>query len=169
MKKNITFFFIIILFACGNNVLGEKYVIPEEAPLFSIEIPDDWTVEIEEGMFHAKPADGSISMRIWALENSVLIDETLAAVLKKRLSENFKNFETEEPYEIEMNGMNVMFMEGMGVFEEEDGTGSEMRVSSAMFSPDNKTVFILLYFGVPEAEEAHAQTLEEILTSLQAE
>ena len=169
MKKSLTFLFVIVLLANGNSTPGEKYVFPEQTPAFSIEIPEDWTVEIEEEMFHAKPADGSLSLRIWALKSNVAIDLTLVEVLKKRLSENFKDFETEEPYEIEINGMNVMFVEGFGVYEEEGGESGEMQVSAAMFSPQGDKVFVLLYFGIPEAEVAHAQALEEILTSLQAE
>jgi hypothetical protein len=50
-----------------------------------------------------------------------------------------------------------------------DEDGNKVSVSVALFSPDEKQIFIMLYFGTPEAENTHEDELVGILKSINEE
>ena len=64
-----------------------------------------------------------------------------------------------------VNEIEFMTCDGTGI----DNEGDKVNVSVALFSPDEKQIFILLYYGTPEAEDAHEDELIGIIKSINGE
>jgi len=163
MNKLIALLTIIVLLLSTNFLLADEYSYPGENPVFSITFPDNWKVETDEELLHATPKDESLYVGLWALGDVDDIDAALE-VIDEVVEEFVKDLETEEPDEMEINGIEITFVDGVG----EDEEGEQVEASVALFSPDDETVFVLFYFGYPESAEKHEEALVEILESITA-
>jgi hypothetical protein len=143
---------------------GNTIVYPEKNPIFSVTFPDDWKTETEEDIVHAYPADESIYLGIWALEDAKNLDAALDAV-DEAVASLVKNLKIDDPETMTVNEIEFMTCDGTGI----DNDGDKVNVSVALFSPDEKQIFILLYYGTPEAEDAHEDELVGIVKSINGE
>jgi len=161
MKRMILFVTIVALFTLTTGATSSTYVYPEKASVFSITFPDEWQVESEEALLHASPADESIYFGVWALMEADSLDAALKA-LDESLADYLTELELGDPEEVEINEITFLTVNGQGKIPE----GDLVNVSVALFSPEEKTVFIALYFGTPEAEEKHEETLTKVIQSI---
>jgi hypothetical protein len=143
---------------------GNTIVYPEKKPVFSVTFPDDWSTETEDDIVHATPADESIYLGIWALEDAKNLDAALDAV-DEAVASLVKNLKVDDPETMTVNEIELMTCDGTGI----DNEGDKVNVSVALFSPDEKQIFILLYYGTPEAEDAHEDELVGIVKSINGE
>ncbi len=150
--------------AAGDTGSGNTIVYPSGNPVFSITFPDGWETEADENLLHACPADSSIYLGLWALEEGVKLDDALDA-LDEIVSSLVTGLETGEAENNEINGIDFLSVDGTG----KDGDGDAVDVSAAVFSPDDKQVFILIYYGTPEAGEKHEDEMTAILGSINKE
>jgi hypothetical protein len=163
MKKLPVFLTVIVLLLSTNLLLADEYTYPGENPVFSITFPDDWKVETDEELLHATPNDETLYLGLWALADAENIDAALDEI-DDIVAEFVDDIETDEPDVMEINGIEITFIDGVGVDEE----GEQVEASVALFSPDEKTVFVLFYFGYPETTEQHEKALVKILESIKA-
>jgi hypothetical protein len=143
---------------------GNTIIYPEKNPVFSVTFPDEWKTETEEDIVHAYPADESIYLGIWALEDAENLDAALDAV-DEAVASLVKNLKVDDPETMTVNEIEFMTCDGTGI----DNEGDKVNVSVALFSPDGKQIFILLYYGTPEAEDAHEDELIGIVKSINGE
>ncbi len=168
-KKAVFVLSMLSVLFLGSTVVmadggGNTIVYPEKNPIFSVTFPDNWSTETDEDILHATPGDSSIYLGIWALEDAENLNAALDAV-DEAVASLVKNLEVEDPETMEVNGIQFMTCDGTGV----DGEGDGVNVSVALFSPDGKQIFILLYYGTPEAEDAHEDELVGIVQSINGE
>lgn len=169
MRKHGVFLFQILsaLLVLSMAVVADggssdnTIIYPAENPIFSVTFPDNWETETEDDILHATPSDSSIYLGIWALEDVKDLDAALDAV-DETVSSLVKNLEVGEVETSDINGIKFMIVDGEGKDEE----GDYVDVSVALFSPDEKQIFIMLYYGTPEAEQAHEDELVSILKSI---
>ena len=155
---------ITILWLLASLCVAKVYIYPSsEAPIFSISFPDSWNVETKGEILHANPPDGSIYLGLWALEDAANIEDALAS-LDTVIAEQVTEVTWGEPEEVEINEIPAITVAGVGDVE----GGQEVTVEVAVFSPNGEQEFILLYFGVPEAEEIYDADLSDILQSIVA-
>jgi hypothetical protein len=143
---------------------GNTIVYPEKNPIFTVTFPDDWSTETDENLLHAVPSDSSLYLGIWALENADNLDAALDQV-DEAVSSLVKNLKVDEADSMDVNGIKFITVDGTG----KDEDGNKVSVSVALFSPDEKQIFIMLYFGTPEAENTHEDELVGILKSINEE
>ena len=163
MKKLPIFLTVVVLLLSTNFLLADEYSYPGENPVFSITFPDNWNVETDEELLHATPKDESLYLGLWALADVEDIDAALD-VIDEIVAEFVDDLETDEPDDMEINGIEITFIDGVGVDEE----GEQVEVSVALFSPDDETVFVIFYFGYPETTKKHEKALVKILESITA-
>jgi hypothetical protein len=139
-------------------------VYPADNPVFSITFPEGWRTETDENLLHAVPQDSSVYLGLWALEDAKNLDEALDAV-DELVGSLVKNLEVDEVDSSILNDMEFLSVDGKGI----DTEGDAVNVSVALFTPDEETVFILLFYGTPEAGDLHENELVDILKSIRQE
>ena len=163
MKRLPVFLMVVVLLLSTNFLFADEYSYPGENPVFSITFPDDWKVETDEELLHATPKDETLYLGLWALADVENIDAAMDAI-DEVVAEFVDDVETDEADEMEINGIEITFVDGVGKDEE----GEQVEVSVALFSPDDETVFVLFYFGYPETTKQHEKALVKILESIKA-
>ena len=163
MKKLPVFLMVIVLLLNANFLIADEYFYPGENPIFSITFPDDWNVETDEDILHVTPKDESLYLAVWALADVEDIDAALE-VIDEIVDEFVDDLKTEEPDELEVNGLEITFIDGVG----KDEDGEKVEASVALFSPDDETVFVVFYFGYPETSKKHEKALVKIIESIKA-
>jgi hypothetical protein len=148
----------------GSFSSKNTIVYPVKNPIFSVTFPDNWDTETENDIIHATPNDSSIYLGIWALEDANTLDAALDE-LDKAIASLVKNLKAGEAESAEINGIRFLTVDGTGRDEE----GDNVNVSAALFSPDEKQIFIMLYYATPEAEKLHEDELVGILKSINGE
>jgi len=141
----------------------EEFIYPSKDPVFSITIPDGWKSELDENMLHAGPADDSIYLGLWVLQEDDSLEAALDA-LDESIAGYVRDLKTGEPEEVVINDIKFMTVDGTAT----DKDGDPVNVSVALFSPDDETIFILIYFGSDEAEKKHDSELSAVLNSIKA-
>jgi hypothetical protein len=140
--------------------------------VLSVTFPDGWKVELDQedqkGVSGIS-SDEAIWLYIWPLDEKAVQDDPKAAIDEaatdagKDIAEWVSDVKFEEPTTVELNGISFLDISGAGKSKED---GSDVTVSVTFFSPDNKAVFIMLYYGSPDAEKTHDKELSEIAHSI---
>jgi hypothetical protein len=143
---------------------GNTITYPEKNPIFTVTFPDDWSTETDENLLHAVPSDSSLYLGIWALEDANTLDAALDEV-DKAVSSLVKNLKVDDADSMDVNGIKFITVDGTG----KDDDGNNVSVSVALFSPDEKQIFIMLYYGAKDAEDVHEKELVGILKSINGE
>ena len=159
MKK--IFFLLMSLFLFAISVNAETYSYPAADPVFTISFPDNWTIETDEELLHAMPADESVYVGIWAIDSVEDVDLVMDA-LDEEIANFIQDIETDEPVETEINEIPFIIVKGNGVVEDD----IPVDFSGALFSTDGETFFVGLYFGTPEMIQKYTKKLDAILDSV---
>jgi hypothetical protein len=160
-----------LLFATGICTAAD-HSLPKEKPVLSITFPDDWKVkadeDVTEGLVALAP-DEAIEIDLWALDKQELKDDanaTLAAMVEEvgtLIDDHITDFQAEKPTETTINGISVFEINGKGKDKEE---GKDANVSVLLMTPDNKNLFVLMYWGSDEAEKQYEAQLVAIVSSI---
>jgi hypothetical protein len=173
---------MVLLLALAAGSAGADALVYEEGgePLFTIEIPDDWQVDLdfadeareagaaegEEPEFRIVeiwPRDEShVWLGVWSLPDVSTLDEGLAYLSTLR-GDLFSDVEISEPKAGEVHGMPTRTMKGSAKRD-----GDDVRFAMALFSPREGAVVAVLYAGEPQAWEANREALAGMVSSFQA-
>lgn len=174
MKKWSMLFVVlasVALFA-GMAFAETTYTYPKDAPVFSVAFPDDWSVEIDKddggrGVY-AMSSDEAIEFDIWPLDEEQVSEDPEAALkaeveaINKYIADYAKDFNPGTPENLDVNGIKFVVVSGPAKDSDDD---SDITISAAFFSPDEKTLFALVYWGNAEAETKYADQLKAIVQS----
>jgi hypothetical protein len=159
---------LALLCTTGLAVSGE-YKLPEADPLVSITFPTDWSVEAQDDNVTAMSPDEAIEIDFWAVDQEDLKADAKATLeatgqeIGELLDEYLTEVKTEKPVETNHNGLDLYDVSGKA--KEKDG-GADVNFSMTLMTPDNKNLFVMLYWGSDEAEKDHADALLAIAQSL---
>jgi len=171
MKNRIVASILLGAIACGGSAFAKEYSYPVEKPIFSIDIPDAWEVALnsDEVAINATSPDEEIEYYIWPLPASALKADPKAAFMEAAkeaddlIKEYVKDSKFGEPQEKKINGIDSLWLEGSGKYK--DG-GKAVNVKVGFFSPDDKAVYILMYWGTKDGEEKLKAEIEKIDNSI---
>lgn len=173
MKNLLVLLSALILIAFAVPASAQtQYTYPAKSPVLSITFPEGWDVKLDQEDMAGVSAvsdDEEIEMYLWPLDEEDVAKDPEAAIKEaaqdagKDIAEWVSGATFKEPVSYEANGMSFVGIEGAGKSIEDK---SDVTVSLAFFSPDNKTVFALLFYGSPEAEKKHAAALDSISKSI---
>jgi hypothetical protein len=143
---------------------AERFYYPsEDYALFSVDILNSWSVEVEDQVLHASPPDGSVYLGFWALDASDI--DAASDAVEGIVGSMVRGFEVTEEGEGDLNGMPAYHIGGTG----HDEDGGPINASVALFSPDGETFCIVIYFGSPEDQGRHESALSRIIASIRPE
>lgn len=158
--RSVVLSVMMLLFVFSS--FADTYEYPGDDPLFSISFPDSWKVSVDDELLAVTPPDESLYLALWALDDADDLDAALEA-LEDVVNEFVDDLEMSEAEELEINGIEMVYVEGEGITEDD----VDVNITAAMFSPDGDMICILFYFGTPESEDAYENELTEILESLE--
>jgi len=161
MKNRFLLSILLIALLPAWTVAGTYSYPDTRFPMFSVDLPDRWTVEVEDELLHAAPPDGSIYLGFWALD-TYLSGDQVGETVDEIVNSMIHNPSIDEEEEFEVNGIPFYYFQGQGRYVE----GGPLNYGVAMFSPDGDTVCVVIYFGAPEDEERHEHTLVQIIESI---
>ncbi|MBF0101760.1 MAG: hypothetical protein HQK77_12710 [Desulfobacterales bacterium] len=171
MKKRIMMIFLMNFIIMSGSVFAKTYNYPIEKPLFSIDFPDSWIVQFdtEEVSILAHSQDKEIEYNIWELPSKDVkanIKDALNDAVKD-VNEIIADYVTNISFgdwkpEV-INGIDFIWAEGNGKYK--DG-GQTVYMEVDFFSPDDKTVFVLMYWGTKEGEKKYKLEIEKIDRSI---
>ncbi len=140
------------------------FAVPDENPIATVSIPDNWEPKPYEGGVEATSADGAIY---------VAIEEVAAADVKSAIEEGMKFFiksgvdvdgDSGKTREEKVNGLDAFDI----VFTGKDKDGPT-NISLTLVKTNAASKFLLLYYwGSPEGEKANLADLQKISDSIQA-
>ncbi len=141
---------------------GQTFTYPQQAPIFSITYPEAWEIKAEEATINAGSSDGSVATVLMALEGKDLEEAIKGAMAG--IDEQFESMTTDEPQEAQINGMDVLLVNGKGDLK----GGGKMNANWAIFTPDKENFFMLLVFTPENVGEDHAKDITSLLQSVKA-
>lgn len=169
MKKILASLSAIAMLCAAGVGMAAEYKLPQEGSLISISFPKDWDVELEGDNIAAMSADEAIEIDFWAVDKEELKADpkaTLEAMGQEvgaLVDEYLTDLKTEKPVEATHNGIDIYDVSGKA--KEKDG-GADVNFSMTIMTPDNKNIFVMLYWGSEEAEKNNAEALKSIVQSL---
>jgi hypothetical protein len=138
----------------------KTYSYPVNAQVFSIELPDTWKVafDTQDVAMVVQSADKEIEYDIWKLPAKAVKGDLTAAlndavkdvndiVAQYVTSVKFGDWHPET-----VNGIRLIWAEGTGKYKD-GGQSVDMEVN--FFSPDDKAIYVLTYWGTKEGEAKH--------------
>lgn len=163
MKKLTIFILILSSFLISGNLQAKTYLYPAEKPIFSINFPDKWTIGVRDNKLQAGPKDGGIFMGVWEAPEDLDLEDAGTAI-GDLISDMVDDAQFGSPTPADYHGVSFLSLDGTG---KDKTSGNFINVSASLFTPDNKSVFILLYFGSAESEIKYQLQLADIVNSIQ--
>ena len=161
-RRIVTTLAVLALLAAPS--FAERYYYPDEdSALFSVDILNSWSVEVEDQILHAGPPDGTIYLGFWALDAGDM--DAAGQAVEGIVDSMISGFEVTEEGEGDLNGMPAYYVDGHGRSED----GGPLNASVALFSPDGATFCIVIYFGSPDDQSRHESSLNRIVNSIRPE
>lgn len=163
----------LLVLVAANSQAGTVFTYPSNNPVLTITFPDNWSVKPDpdesKGIIATAP-DEEIEIDLWPLhkkeadkdmEKALEAAAADVATLIIRWITDFKG--NEKPELFTANDIAFCEIKGTGKDKED---GSPVKVSAAFFSPDDQTLFVMMYWGSENAEVKYAADLAEIAKSL---
>ena len=167
MKKAVMAVCVLCFLMLASSVFAKTYNYPAKKPVFSIDFPDTWKVQIdaEDVAIFAQTSDKEIEYNIWALEDREVKADVTAALngAVKEVGEIIEQYVTNTTFgewkAEKINGMEFLWAEGKG--KDKEG-GQTVFIEVNFFSPDEKTVYALIFWGTKEGVKKYKAEIEKI-------
>jgi len=169
MKKILASVGAVAMLAFSGIGLAGEYHLPQKDPLVAIAFPDNWDVEADPDQVVGMSPDESIEIDFWAVDKEDLKDdpkatlEAMGSEVGELVDEYLTDLKTEKPVQANINGIDLYDVTGKAKSKED---GKDVNFSMTILTPDNKNVFVMLYWGSDEAEKANSDALVAIAKSL---
>ncbi|MFZ2960806.1 MAG: hypothetical protein WA705_28345 [Candidatus Ozemobacteraceae bacterium] len=170
MKKLVTLLVVIgMLVLCGPLFAVQTFIYPsEEKALFTIDFPDDWRIDLKDGVLTAVPKDDSIYWRLSVSEGEKDMQKSIeeAGRFIDEWIEGYKQ-KKEKPEEVEINGIKFLNFEGAGKDIDKDSRtfGKQVDVDYFMFYPGKDVLGHIVSFASPEDWANHEKEMDAIIQS----
>jgi hypothetical protein len=155
----------VLFVASSANAKTISY--PEEAPVFTITLPDDWATELNDaGNLHCEAGDGStFNFLITTPSEAVRSESEMKAYLPK-FARNFAlDAKVGEIKETTTAKKLKLFAIAVSTGEAEKG-GGETVLSLTAFAPKKGAYFIILAANKADLNKSHAKMMDEIINSI---
>ena len=158
-----------VLFCLAGAAAAETFTYPDKDPVLSITFPDAWKTEVADDTLTGKTDDEEIEINLWALDAKDVEKDLKAALdaaaaeIGTEIAQWVTDFKAEAPTVAEHNG--IAFVEVMGVGKDKE-EGTDVLVSVDFFSPDDKTIFAMMFWGSEAGLNKHLQDIKAVADSI---
>jgi len=159
-----------VLFCLAGVAVAGTFTLPAKDPVLSITFPDTWKTEIDaDGALTGKTDDEEIEINLWALDAKEVEKDPKAALkaaaaeINGYIEQWVTEFKPEAPTESEHNGIQSVDIMGFAKDKEE---GKDVLVSVSFFTPDNKTIFAMMFWGYEEGLKKYLPDIATVADSI---
>lgn len=171
MKNKVlkVMFIITMLVTAGY---AQKLSFPAEKPSLSVEFPKGWSVEIDQNAISGVVAlskDAQVEFDIWMLDpKSVNKDYDKAVIsaideISELVDTHIKDFKIIEQKVGKIDGIKYVSIEGIGTDRK---NAERIQVYAEVMTPNDKEIFVMLYWASKEAEDKNLKEINEIFNSV---
>lgn len=140
---------------------AETHKVPEEKPVATVSIPDDWKTNAFDDGVEATSEDGEVYLAI-EKANAKGVSDSMDEALKYLKDKGVKvDTETMKQSEGKLAGMDVVDIDFKG--KDDDG---DANISLMIISVSSDKGLLLTYWASPEGEKKHQSELNEITQSI---
>jgi len=144
-------------------VMAEDYKLPKKDPVFTVEIPEEWTVTHSGETIDAFSGDEAIQLWL-TVDDAATLDDSVEVAMDYLVESGVEiDADSQEDNEGEINDMEISGLS----WDATDEAGA-CRVALSFIQIGGEKVVTLLYWGSREAEKKHGKDLETILESMQS-
>ncbi len=170
--KKILFSAVLSAILFSHQLLwaGTTYSHPAKDPVFSISFPDTWEADIQGEEISVTSPNGNIEIEIWPIDVEEYDDDMSAALIASAeevdeiIKEYASHFKSEgEANTYELNDISFLEVAGKGTLRE---TNTEALISATFFSPDEDSLYVMMFWGDAKATQARMEDLQAIMTSI---
>jgi hypothetical protein len=168
----LTVLSLLVFFAAASHA-GKTFTYPPNNPVLTITFPDSWSVKPDpdesKGIIATTP-DEEIEIDLWPLDKKEA-DKDMEKALEEAAADvatliiqwvtDFKGNEKPELFTVN----DIVFCEIKGTGKDKEDS-TPVKVSATFFSPDDQTLFVMMYWGSENGEVKYAADLAEIAKSL---
>jgi len=164
-----TIFIMTVLATMGY---AQKLSFPAEKPSLSVEFPKGWSVEIDQNAVSgviAMSEDSAVEIDIWMIDPKKVEKDPDKAIdaaideIAELVEEHIKNFKVIEQANGEIGGFKYVSIEGIG---EDTKNGGKLQIYAEIFTPNDKEIFIMLYWASKDAEDKNIKDIDFIFDSV---
>ncbi len=167
MRRSWVSLGVLSFLLIGASAFARNYSYPKDEPVFSIDFPDTWKVRVdaEDVAILAHSPDKEIEYNIWEVPDKKVKADVTAALNEsvKEVNEIIEQYVTKTTFgewkSEKINGMEFLWAEGKGK-DKDDGQTVFIEVN--FFSPDEKSVYVLIFWGTKEGEKKYRAEIEKI-------
>jgi len=140
------------------------YYPNSKIPMFSIQIPNAWTIELEEDVLYASTYDDSLTLVLWTLydiDNMEQAIDSLDMLIIDLIPEMLSMKKTP----LEMKDWPVHAVKGSGFNHNEE----IVHTSMVIFGIEDESFFIVTTFGSPDLFDENYPMIRHIIQSIKPE
>ncbi len=151
---------VLLILGMGGTALAHSLTYESEtSPLFCVSLPQDWTLRTSGCRVVAAPADSSMWLGVWRLEEHTSAQQAEEDAADY-LSAWFQEVQAAPAQRLQVNGMPAVRIDGTAVYE-----GNPVRFAAVIFEPGPKVVCAALGLWDDETQ-ARMGPIEAALGSL---
>jgi hypothetical protein len=167
MKSSTLLCFALTLISASLTHAEQTLGYPEEKPLITFDVPDDWEVKSQTqggSLFVVSPDGGDVILEVMTMEAGLDDDEAAFAEAKGTVEEDFKNLELTPSDVVEAKGLMMRLVGGGG----EDKSG-EAHINMVLIKhPAAETQILFSIIASKENAAKHGAACGAMMESIAA-
>jgi len=146
---------------------------PADKPVLMVDFPQTWGVELDKeevaGVI-AMSADETVEINLWMLDQTKVDKnpdkaiETAINDISTLINDNITDFNITKQENGEIDGIKYISIEGKGIDNE---TKKETQVYAEILTPNEKNIFVMLYWASEDAESKNKKDIDHVFESIQ--
>ena len=157
---------LLALFVAGvAGARADTFSFPDaESPVFSVDIPGDWKPkEDRPGRIEASSPEDDAYVALWVLKGKSAMDE-MGEEVREIAQSTLRDIRLSgKETRAEVNGMDVLFFEGVGVDKED---GDKVHFEICLFSPAPNTLGVVYFEYDDVAAEKRIPQMTKVVKSI---
>jgi len=147
--------------------------LPTDKPVLTVDFPETWSTEDDKdevaGVI-AMSADETVEVNLWMLDQAKVDKNPGKAVesaindISTLIGDNVSDFNITKQENGEIDGIKYISIEGKGIDNE---TKKETQVYAEILTPNEKNIFVMLYWASEENEAKNKKEIDHVFESIQ--
>lgn len=158
-----SFLLCLVLMGLSMNSLAKDATFPEEEPMLSLTVPDDWESEWEEGrLYIVSDEDDNVVVEVSALEATKKEGEKAIEEMKKSVEEGFQNVKFDPMQQGGANNVGLFLFNATGEDDQGQANLNVMVVSNG----DNDQLFMVFIAASDTGLKRYSEEISAMIQSL---
>jgi hypothetical protein len=157
-------FLVPILVLAVGTAGATTFNLPKNAPLFSIEMPDNWVTEEKGDVIVSRPEkDSNVNYSVTVIPGAKNLEDAFASI-EKSVRADYQEVSVDKASQEKEAGMDFLLAAGKGKRD-----GVDFRIALAAFTPDGQRFFFGLSWGCDQASgKKYGSQIDSVIESIKS-